>query len=378
MITLHDISKNNFSYYDDFNDTTKKNQIEVITYIKHISSQMNIPIDTWDIPKVFGGTRSKLLITRKPEINKRLFEYNEHNKGFNEQSAMMELLSRESHMREYLTPSPEESKDIKRVERNLRRIETDLASGITNRSRAGVRRCKWTNALRALNNRPDFKTTLQELARITKAGFWKFLRFEEDCFIFASRNPIILTNINKNANLDMRLNMGHYKIKIGFNYMSPLVFPYKDNILYRREHIHPYVSGIGDDICWGNTSGYAATCINDKKLYELMEVTAHVLSTYSDGGGPHVALHNYYNNHKRVDGYYYKEDKEHEDKYSSTETIRELLTIKIPERKKRDGMDDLAITLGGTTVSVRTNPVRIEEPHEEDDYDDDYEDEDCW
>ena len=77
-------------------------------------------------------------------------------------------------------------------------------------------------------------------------------------------------------------------------------------------------------------------------------------------------------------GYYYKEDKEHEDKYSSTETIRELLTIKIPERKKRDGMDDLAITLGGTTVSVRTNPVRIEEPHEEDDYDDDYEDEDCW
>lgn len=300
MTVLRDFSNSSSAYLKKFRKNTIKNQVTAAKYIEQVAVQAGVDVSNVDILELFAGSRKNLLITSKHLINKKLFNYAKKNKP---EPLSPELLLAGVVYREIGIKKAWDnmfSKEIVKFNFRLTRAKSDVkrAKTVHTKKLAMNRINKYTRAIENCTLPYSSDVLFDHLVRIAKDRFWKFVGIDNNCLVWVTINPVILTEVNNSAGLSIKQNMGYYMAKVRIQDSNIELHPYKDNISYDG-HTHPYTSGGG--ICWGNTYNFAMQAQRNKDISGLLAVTASVISTYSSDGGPHARLADFVENGKPVE-----------------------------------------------------------------------------
>ncbi len=131
----------------------------------------------------------------------------------------------------------------------------------------------------------------KQVKQLLDEGFWDFLSFEDNILKLATKNDVIMTEINPAAGLNRRVDLGQFIGALNIETMSMRLLRYKRNLraVNSLGYWHPYVSDRGE-ICWGNSSGSASTLLAKGEIYKIFGLLANLLVTYSQTSTPYTQL----------------------------------------------------------------------------------------
>lgn len=129
---------------------------------------------------------------------------------------------------------------------------------------------------------PDFKA-------IIKNKFWKFTKvLDGEIVEFHTHSDVIL----KETALNLEQNFGKYKAYYNYRQGTLHVHALERNVKVNSFY-HPYIHKYGD-ICWGTGVGTAQVLMRDRKIKELFELLATILTNYHVDATPYVAFLEFY------------------------------------------------------------------------------------
>ncbi len=328
MITIEDLSNSSSEHFKKFKPSTIRNQISAAKYIRQIAAQIGVNLEDVDALDIFAGSRKSMLMTSRPDINKRLFTYAKKNKvePTSADLVLAGVVYREQEIKENWDKLSK--KRAAGYKKNLAKAEKDKEkTNLTYRQQRLVdgRLSKWKLAV-SRENTVNSEVLFNHLVNIARDKFWKFIGIIKGDIIWVTTRPVVLTEVNESAGLSLTQNMGHYIAVLKMSDCDVTIMPHKDNIEY-EEHYHPHVSCDGD-VCWGNTYNFVEKSKKDRDVSGLLAVARTILSSYSSAGGPFVDLVNFVNNSESIDD---------STVVDPDDRLRELLTKKNNHAAKKVG-----------------------------------------
>lgn len=137
-----------------------------------------------------------------------------------------------------------------------------------------------------------------QVKKIFQNPFYEFVRtdnpqpnVELGLLKFRTRKDVILTETNKAAGIDRRVNMGRYRIDVDMRtaYLKVLNL---EGTLNCSGYWHPYVSASGE-ICWGNATDSAHKMLVEGRIGDAMELLSSLLTHYDPTSTPYLDLYTF-------------------------------------------------------------------------------------
>ncbi len=319
MSNLKTIINNAPSIFGKLTEAKMKEQLKTLKQIEMVSMQAKIPINDIDILKLFRDKPGKnLLVTDPKEINKRLFEFHNVNKAMVARANIEELLTFEkrivTNMKKSLPVTTilstlksnldNASHYIRKEEENLKYLKDQKREYIINNSKEDYEqhvaryqanidfwKAKAENypaSEARIKAYADGSGVIQDLAKITMKGFWKFVQIKGIKLYFMTVNDVILFEKNTRQGLNLQKNMGQYCVELDLARFTVKVMPWKNNIV-NGHNIHPYVNQ-GGGVCMGNAGTYFEQARQEYDIAKSMDILGTILSAYSTAGGPYKPL----------------------------------------------------------------------------------------
>lgn len=138
----------------------------------------------------------------------------------------------------------------------------------------------------------------EEIMKVLSDGWYEYDRAktermnreEDQRQVWFTTKPITLAYYKQAAGIDLRVNMGRYKVA----YMPLInriqVHEYTDNTKY-REYYHPHVGNEGD-VCWGNGYERVTKALKEYKVSDALAILRTLLQTYNDES-PYASLQDF-------------------------------------------------------------------------------------
>ena len=282
-MNLRETIRSGYKVFSRMAEDKRKSHILAVQYVETLANQTNTKMEPWDLLAVFGTGKGNELVTDKNEINKRFFSQLEELKN-KTPAAVFALEARLQTQIDNLTRAHNDraANEIKRQRDQQIRSATDFANRMNT---AMTEAHKYEQSLMAIERRES--TITQQISRLVQESYWEFHELNGALLNLLTKNEIILTQKNPAANLDLRVNMGRFKLEINLNALSLRVLKHTDN-LDIRNYYHPHVTPDGS-ICWGTASGLITTKLPKGEIYDSIKLLEGVLSNYNDGN-PYVHL----------------------------------------------------------------------------------------
>lgn len=127
-----------------------------------------------------------------------------------------------------------------------------------------------------------------DLKRVLAEGFWEFHKYENSIVMLATKNDVIMSEVNPTAGIERRVNLGKYLAHYYVKTTTLQVHRHQQNAI-AGGHWHPYINSNGN-ICWGNAATSATALLTKGQLYEVFSLLASLLMTYSPTATPYQRL----------------------------------------------------------------------------------------
>lgn len=334
------------SFMESFTDSVQKNQnVASYNYIKNLAATSVTDISGWDIVKVFLSDDGKNLITDKKTINRLFFDHlskveektkKEIKKLEKLKASMSESDARKEALKTDLTPKEKDlaqlalmsstmsvtllkikSAEEESAQREVTYAMQNIASQYANLDSYHAQLGTAQRRLAAIKSNPNevAEAVKARLNQIVSKGLWVNPKFVNNQLFLNTPTNIILTQVNKTANINLSVDVGQLAVKIDFNRgFQMIVIPYKNNILYFKPHpplmtntsypmvtpfYHPHVN-TGGGICWGNASATFIKMIANFELDKALVLLHALLHTYSETQ-PYVSLIDLSHSNKKLE-----------------------------------------------------------------------------
>lgn len=134
---------------------------------------------------------------------------------------------------------------------------------------------------------------LTDINRVIAQGFWEYHDYANGVLRLATKVECIMSETNKAAGIDRRVNMGKYLARLNVKTMSLELHRYLQNPLAPKgPYHHPYV-GTDGQICWGNAASTAARHLASGQVFEVLNLLISLLVTYTPEATPYARLHEF-------------------------------------------------------------------------------------
>jgi len=275
-MNLREVIRSGYKVFNRMSEEKRKAHILAVQYIELLATQTNTRMEPWNLLDVFGVGRGNEIVTDKKEINKRFFAKLEEIKTKTPAEAFaleqriieqMDTLTRETTNREIANIKRDRDAAITRAVSRLSALNADLENAHAFEVR-----------IMALERRES--TVPQQIAQVVQENFWEFHQLNGPNLDLVTKSDIILTHKNPAASLDLRVNMGRFKVSINLQTFALKVFGHENNLdVSTYFHPHVYVTG---DVCWGNAAGTIGEKLPKGELKDVLNILASVLSNYND------------------------------------------------------------------------------------------------
>lgn len=282
-MNLREIIRSGYKVFNRMSEDKRKAHILAVQYIETLANSTNTKMEPWDLSVIFGTGKGNELVTDKIEINKRFFSKVEELKT-NTPAHVFSLETRIQGQIDNLTRAHNEraTNEIKRSRDQQIRSASDFGVRM-NAAMEEARRLELN--LMAIEGRQS--TISGQISRLIQEPYWEFHELNGALLYLVTKNDLILTQKNTAANLDLRVNVGKFKLEINLNALQLRVLAHSDN-LNVNNYYHPHVTPQGS-ICWGTAAGVITQKLPKGELYDSVKLLEGVLSNYNDGN-PYVHL----------------------------------------------------------------------------------------
>lgn len=301
-VVLNEVFKTNFSIFDSYEDIVKKDQIKTISYIETIAKELEInlvDVNLFDILK-----NNEIIITAdNAEINKALLSFDrEKYFGTTEEVEIVEL----------------NEEQIKNIDVAYSTVLTRKIKARQDEANSNVRsamdrlRQHKDYMKRAYDLREESKTLqvsdysciVEDLKKIANDKRFELLSVSDTGMVnILIKEEIINTYKNSRAGIDLRVNLGMFKIKV--NLVSGLDFTvemHRNNVECSNGEFsgiyHPHLNNSGE-ICLGNMQELFDENRKDSNIFGMIDVAYSVLTTYNEDN-PYISLAEFAQNSQQV------------------------------------------------------------------------------
>lgn len=287
-MNLSKISESNYKTFNRMFAVKKAAYISTVQYIELLASQTNTDIKAWNLLKIFGTGSGKNFHTDKKQINKRFFAHLEKVKAKVE-SQVVAIEAKVAARMDKLSGSDKTIRSTRIAamkERQAKLIQRAVACF----SVADSYIAKAAELGRRIDSAEKTAPTFSDqISQIIRENFWGFHSLNNACLSLVTKNDIILSHINPAANLNLRVNLGKFRVFIHFDEMRLSVQTHGNNVVVG--HPHPHIGSEGT-ICWGDASSLVAEKRAKGEIADVLRLLASVLTNYNPGG-PFVQLHRF-------------------------------------------------------------------------------------
>jgi len=268
----------------------KAENLKTLQYIKTIANSSNTDISNWDILKIFMQPDGAKLISDKQKLNKLFFEYLPKAKEEFKQVAQEENETTELNTASLLGVFKGNATRI-RAEL-VRKKESDVYSCKSRmegywqnylvQQRSFVEMTQELNLLKVKEeDLSSYNKVIDGIKKVISDGLFINPVFEDGCLYLNTKSNIILRHVNKQANLDVLLDIGQLAVKINtkesFNFS---VIPYKNNIVGNSGYYHPHIRS-DSGICWGEAQNLASQQVANLELDKALRLLHALLNSYN-------------------------------------------------------------------------------------------------
>jgi hypothetical protein len=288
MAKLQDLKAENFAFFQGLPEDIRDKMVKSVEYIQQLASMSQTSIADWDLTDVFKPEHGEYpLLVDKKSINKKFFAYEAQVKTEGEDALLP------AKVRKTLTETVSD-RIKKRKQAQVQNYQNNIDSYFRNIENYETHiRHQWTEVRKAQELIAMYTGTgplpiTEELLKIAKHPFWEYKSSDSSHIHFLTRNPVVLSEVNKKAGLDIRVPLGLFRASIAYDSWTVTVHQHKDNVT-SNGHPHCYISNQGS-VCWGTAQGTASQFQKEGKLADMMDLLASLLTTFAPDSHPYVRL----------------------------------------------------------------------------------------
>lgn len=286
-LTIQNLFANNFNEFNSLSATRKNNQIQKINHIDRIARSLEIDINTVDLKKIFPTNDDGSISASPREIQRILgnFDLTTYNEELAIELDNFELTSRQ----------------IGAINRAASTMRNNANSQVTQEREQLLRQIRNNRqdierySTRALEIRRQIENTqftfgseyIEHIKRIVQTGNWTLDTIGGREITFITRNDIINTFTNPRAEINLRVNLGKFKLKIAYESLNTNLQPFENNI-NTNGYTHPHFSA-GGEACLGNMSEIFDDASSTGDLFTIIDTLHKLLVNYNDAN-PFISL----------------------------------------------------------------------------------------
>src|SRR5574343_170217 len=274
---------------------TDPNITRVINYLCDLSAETGIPIDSWDIHKVFGDELSYVV----RDLNKKFFAYSSQKARLDRSTLPEDTKSK------ILALSPVFlSSEIGNLNSYILNKQRDIESYQNSINASISELVGYRDRIKAIESRKA--TLLTEVQTIVDSGFWELISvssLDHDAIRFRS-NEIVL-KMPMDDERDFKTPFGRLDFVIRRD-GSVVAMPNNRQSLSRSwvsNYFHPYINQSGS-ICWGSAKSVAQQFIAERRYADAFSILQQLLTTYSVETTPYVTLDKFFLEGRDLNGKY--------------------------------------------------------------------------
>lgn len=291
ITTIAKIEKDNHKYFESLTEDGQKKNIKTLNYIKQLGSLTGINVNRWDIDKVFGVEDSIELLDDKSEINKRFFAKagKQEKKKTSKTKDVDAISGLTRELKKRVTQLVRDKKNT--LNRSIEDNKHQLSNLYTSINRTTENITKAKQELSTVRDDGKFvESVKEEIMEILNDGCWVNPVVGGKYLYFNTENDIVISHVNKEAQVDLKVNVGQLAVRIDLDGFGVIVIPYKNNIMCNDGDtiFHPHINYDGN-VCWGDVYDKVGKWHGEFKIANILKLLYSLLMTYNDGN-PYVSI----------------------------------------------------------------------------------------
>lgn len=285
--SITDLYNNNFNQFNNLSSVRKNNQIEKIKYIENVARSLDLNISSLDL-NLFLPTLEDNSISASPREINRILANLDLNEIQNEQNSQLEGIEITSRQLGALKSAATRFRNraLRQKEEEFNRLKRDITSYYSRANDLSVRALSLRRELD--NNRTTFgQDYVDQVERLIATGNFILESVGTNEIKFITRNDIINTFRNANADINLRVNLGKFLITVNYENLNLRVTNYSNNV-NAGGYIHPHI-GTAGMLCLGNISELFSEAKVNGDIFTMLDLTHKLLVNYNDAN-PYVSL----------------------------------------------------------------------------------------
>jgi hypothetical protein len=136
----------------------------------------------------------------------------------------------------------------------------------------------------------DFKSTLVEgTKKLLAEGFYRYFAVRDGA-LYLLTPDIHLAHVNPKAGVELRVNLGVFKVAVYLENYDVMIEPHKGNTAVGN-FLHPFVRARDwQGVCWGTATPQYQDFKLKRDIYGVLKTLETVLCTYQEGGNPYASI----------------------------------------------------------------------------------------
>ncbi len=259
-------------------------QIVNLHYVEHLAMQTGQSVDNWDTTPFL-----KVPAGDKKALNKLFFSNSQEKQDAPKtlDPSLLESIQKLAVLR------LESTREIRKrdLKATIQRYVSEVNDYSDGMNRKMAEALKFRDQLALIDNVDTHSQIPKRIEKILQSNFWDFKGLNGPKLEMITRNNIILSEVNAEAGINRRVDMGKYLARLNFEFGSITVHAHESNVL-RESYYHPYVKYNGD-ICWGNAKETVTKKILENAWDDVFSLLEALLTTYSPSATPYIRLHEF-------------------------------------------------------------------------------------
>jgi len=277
---INQLFRTQFSLFQDYETNARVEQIEKIMYIQDIAGKLNKNIQGINLFELFPNNNN-IILAEKTDINRILATFKRED-FITEDEKIVVLL--DDDQASIIGETMKTFRDI-----NETKIQSKIDSKIYDAqyySNEYMRYLKEASTLRIQlenlkNNNSNF--VVDGINKLLETGKYSINSQTNSNIELLINHDVILTQKNTRANIDLRVNLGQFKIVVEYGSGSLNSYVRKhDNNITVHHFIHPHVeNGTNGYVCFGNMDASYTDAVRELDVFKMVETIYKVLTNYN-------------------------------------------------------------------------------------------------
>jgi len=272
-VLLTELYKTNFSIFADLTEVKRKNQIKKVSYLEEMARLLEVKLDDIDLRKVLKFSGNEIQNTQT-DINKILAEFKREDfvEEVTEELSETNVKKIDELLKSRLGSG---LRDLERTLESKKRDYTRFSEAV---NKALFEISSATEKIRQAKD-ADYSEYQEMITKILEDKRFKLKSVNDDSIDFYIDEDIINTYKNPRLDVDLRVNLGRFLLRVTVNGGFSVKGLGAENNIVVSSYIHPHIGSDGK-ICLGNMQDLMNEAASNNDLFSMLDVAYQVLTNY--------------------------------------------------------------------------------------------------